>query len=140
MNGPVVSNLVPLHCYPVPDPNWLTDTRASLAAYTLSYLLAAALNHLAWFDDEEVDVVQVIISLASELVDTITEESDDLPALSFPTNQTLEAVGHIAETADHIETHKTYDACKETYDDVAFRLVAGMRQASYDLLTAANAR
>jgi hypothetical protein len=134
------TNLIPLHRYPVPDQSWLTDIPASLAADTLSYLLAAALDHLDWFADEEVDVVQAIIHLASDLVDTITEESDDLPALSFPTDKTLQAVCHIAEAADRIERHKTYNACKETYDDVAFRLVAGMRQATYGLLTAANAR
>lgn len=129
---------IPLHRYPEPDPHWLADLTAPAAADALSYLLAAASDILDWIDDEDAETIQAIIELAGELVVIVTEDAEHRSSVSFPASLTAQAADHISDAADRFEAHKTYDACRDEYDQTAIFRVGAMRQTARDLLRAAR--
>jgi hypothetical protein len=133
MNDPI-----PLHRYPAPDPHLLADLTASAASDALGYLLAAASDILDWVDDGGAETVQLIIELAIELVDTITEGAENRPSVSFPVSLTAQAADHIADAAERFEVHNTYDVCTAEYDEATILLVDAMRQTARVLLNAAR--
>lgn len=133
-----MSDPIPLHRHPLPDPRWLTTLTAPVAADALSYLLAAASDILDWVDDEGAETVQSIIELAGELVNTVTEGAEHRPPVEFPALLAARAAGHISDAADQFELHKTYDACADEYNEAAVFLVGAMRQTAHDLLKASR--
>ena len=133
MNDPT-----PLHRHLVPDPHWLAEMTAPVAADALSYLLAAASDMLDWFYDEGVESVQSIIELASELVDTVTEGAENRAPVSFPVWLTAQVADHITDAAERFEVLKTYDACTDQYNEAAIVLVTAMRHTARELRKAAR--
>lgn len=133
MNEPI-----PLHRYPVPDPHWLASIPRTVAADAVSYLLSAASDTLDWMDDQDAESVKLIIDLASELLDTITEDAEQRPQVSFPAWQTPQAASYITDAADRFELCKTYDVCADQYNPAAVVLVDAMRETARDLLHASR--
>jgi hypothetical protein len=76
--------------------------------------------------------------LASGLVDTITEDAEDGPSVSFPVSLTAQAADHIADAAERFEVHNTYDACADEYNEAVIFLVNAMRRTARDLLNTAR--
>lgn len=132
-----MSEIIPLHRYPEPDPRWLADLTAVVAADALCHLLAAAIDSLDWVD-EDVEEAQSILELATELAMVITDDAEKRPPVTFPTTLTAQAADRIGDTADRFEAHKTYDACADVYDKTAIVIVAAMRQTAWELFRAAR--
>ena len=93
---------------------------------------------LDWFNDHDAETVQSIIALASELVNTITEDLDSRPSVTFPALLTAQAADHITDAAERFEITETYDACADRRNEAAISLVSAMRQTAHDLLHAAR--
>jgi len=133
-----MNNPIPLHRHLVPDPHWLAEMTAPVASDALSYLLAAASYMLDWFDDEGAESVQSILELANELVDTVTEDAEHRPPVSFPVLLTVQVADHITDAAERFEVLKSYDACTDQYNEAAIVLVTAMRQTAQHLRKAAR--
>lgn len=133
-----MSDPIPLFGYPMPDPHWLAHLPAPLAADALADLLTTAAELLNWIDDEDVDPVRAILALGHELVEAVTDGAENQPVVEFPAGLAAQTAGHIADGADLVEAHRTYDACADEYDTVATLQVEEMRRTARQLLQAAR--
>ena len=137
MNSLIPLPDLPLEGMPEPDPGWITELSAELAADTLGFLITTAAelaDHLPNNPgpDPQVEFLRGLLEVASELVDAVTQNAEVQPPITFPTDLTRQAADHLTHAAAALTADTTHLA-DQRFVAAAALLSRSLEQTADDL-------